>query len=83
VVALIWENSKDYLYARTTEARGVSSIGGEDSDEIIEPDARDRLIPEKSRLLAQKLKALWPGCECRHRIPLVRNVRYHQRRVAC
>jgi len=24
------------------------------------PDARDRLIPEKSRLLAQKLAALWP-----------------------
>ena len=57
--ALIWENSKDYLYARTTTA-GRIIIGGEDSDDIIEPDARDRLIPEKSRLLAQKLKALWP-----------------------
>jgi len=57
--ALIWEDSKDYLYARTTTA-GRIIIGGEDSDEIIEPDARDRLIPEKSRLLAQKLKALWP-----------------------
>ena len=57
--ALIWEDSKDYLYARTTAA-GRIIIGGEDSDEIIEPDARDRLIPEKSRLLAQKLAALWP-----------------------
>ena len=57
--ALIWENSKDYLYARTTSA-GRIIIGGEDSDEIIEPNARDRLIPEKSRLLAQKLAALWP-----------------------
>jgi len=57
--ALIWENSKDYLYARTTTA-GRIIIGGEDSDDIIEPDARDRLIPEKSRLLAQKLTALWP-----------------------
>ena len=57
--ALIWEDSKDYLYARTTTA-GRIIIGGEDSDEIIEPDARDRLIPEKSRLLAQKLIALWP-----------------------
>jgi glycine/D-amino acid oxidase-like deaminating enzyme len=57
--ALIWEDSKDYLYARTTTA-GRIIIGGEDSDEIIEPDARDRLIPEKSRLLAQRLKALWP-----------------------
>jgi glycine/D-amino acid oxidase-like deaminating enzyme len=56
--ALIWENSKDYLYARTTSAGRI--IGGEDSDEVIEPNARDRLIPEKSRLLAQKLAALWP-----------------------
>jgi glycine/D-amino acid oxidase-like deaminating enzyme len=57
--ALIWENSKDYLYARTTRA-GRIIIGGEDSDEIIEPEARDRLIPEKSRLLAQRLATLWP-----------------------
>lgn len=57
--ALIWEDSKDYLYARTTSA-GRIIIGGEDSDEIVEPGARDRLIPEKSRLLAQKLQALWP-----------------------
>ena len=66
--ALIWEDSKDYLYARTTTA-GRIIIGGEDSDEIVEPDARDRLIPEKSRLLAQKLAALWPvantDIECR------------------
>src|ERR1700704_4986971 len=57
--ALIWEDSKDYLYARSTVA-GRIIIGGEDSDGVIEPDARDALIPEKSRLLAQKLKALWP-----------------------
>ncbi len=57
--ALIWENSKDYLYARTTRA-GRIIIGGEDSEDVIEPNARDRLIPEKSRLLAQKLAVLWP-----------------------
>jgi glycine/D-amino acid oxidase-like deaminating enzyme len=57
--ALIWEDSKDYLYARTTVA-GRIIIGGEDSDEIVEPDARDALIPEKSRILAEKLGALWP-----------------------
>jgi glycine/D-amino acid oxidase-like deaminating enzyme len=57
--ALIWEDSKDYLYARTTVS-GRIIIGGEDSDETIEPEARDVLIPEKSRLLAQKLGALWP-----------------------
>ncbi len=58
--ALIWEDSKDYLYARTTSAGGII-IGGEDSEEVIEPDARDALIPEKSRLLTQKLAALWPA----------------------
>ena len=58
--ALIWEDSKDYLYARTTSA-GRIIIGGEDSDEVIEPEARDSRIPEKSRLLTQKLAALWPA----------------------
>jgi glycine/D-amino acid oxidase-like deaminating enzyme len=66
--ALIWEDSKDYLYARTTTA-GRIIIGGEDSDEVVEPDVRDRLIPEKSRALARKLAALWPAAnidiECR------------------
>lgn len=57
--ALIWEDSKNYLYARTTSA-GRIIIGGEDSGKIIEPDARDRLIPEKARVLARKLAALWP-----------------------
>jgi glycine/D-amino acid oxidase-like deaminating enzyme len=57
--ALIWEDSKDYLYARTTTS-GRIIIGGEDSDDVIEPEARDRLIPEKSRRLAEKLAALWP-----------------------
>jgi glycine/D-amino acid oxidase-like deaminating enzyme len=57
--ALIWENSKNYLYARATRA-GRIIIGGEDSEETIEPEARDRLIPEKSRRLARRLAALWP-----------------------
>ena len=56
--ALIWEDAKDYLYARTTRA-GRIIIGGEDSTDIVEPEARDRLIPEKSRVLAQRLAALW------------------------
>jgi glycine/D-amino acid oxidase-like deaminating enzyme len=58
--ALIWEDSKDYLYARTTSA-GRIIIGGEDSDEVVEPEARDRLILQKARALAQKLAALWPA----------------------
>jgi len=60
--ALIWEDAKDYLYARTTRA-GRIIIGGEDSTEMIEPEARDRLIPEKSRLLLKRLAALWPAAK--------------------
>jgi glycine/D-amino acid oxidase-like deaminating enzyme len=60
--ALIWEDAEHYHYARTTRA-GRIIIGGEDSDEIIEPGARDRLIPEKSRVLEQKLAALWPRAD--------------------
>jgi glycine/D-amino acid oxidase-like deaminating enzyme len=51
--------SRAYLYARTTVS-GRIIIGGEDSDEIVEPEARDALIPEKSRILSKKLEALWP-----------------------
>jgi glycine/D-amino acid oxidase-like deaminating enzyme len=60
--ALIWEDSEKYLYARTTVA-GRIIIGGEDSDEVIEPEARDRLIPEKEALLTDKLAALWPAAD--------------------
>jgi glycine/D-amino acid oxidase-like deaminating enzyme len=34
---------------------------GEGSTEIVEPEARDRLIPQKSRALALWLAALWPA----------------------
>jgi glycine/D-amino acid oxidase-like deaminating enzyme len=57
--ALIWKDANNYLYARTTRT-GRIIVGGEDSEKIVEPDARDRLIPEKSRVLAQRLSALWP-----------------------
>jgi glycine/D-amino acid oxidase-like deaminating enzyme len=60
--ALIWEDSKNYLYARTTSS-GRIVIGGEDSEKAVEPEARDRLIPEKSRLLADRLTALWPAAK--------------------
>ena len=60
--ALIWEDSKDYLYARSTTA-GRIIIGGEDSDEIIDPDTRDALIPAKTQALVKKLAALWPRAE--------------------
>lgn len=59
---LIWEDAKDYLYARTTLA-GRIIIGGEDSADIVEPGARDDLIPEKSLKLTQRLAALWPAAQ--------------------
>ncbi len=59
---LIWEDSQNYLYARTTSA-GRIIVGGEDSDEIIEPKARDALIPEKSHVLARRLAVLWPPAQ--------------------
>jgi glycine/D-amino acid oxidase-like deaminating enzyme len=57
--ALIWEDSEHYHYARTTSA-GRIIIGGEDSDEVIEPGARDELIGTKSQILTERLAELWP-----------------------
>lgn len=66
--ALIWEDAEHYHYARTTRA-GRIIIGGEDSEETVEPEARDRLIPEKSCALARALAALWPQADtsCEYR----------------
>lgn len=60
--ALIWEDSKNYLYARTTSA-GRIIIGGEDSDGMTDACERESLIPEKARILARKLAALWPAAK--------------------
>ena len=57
--ALIWENSEKYHYTRTTDD-GRIIFGGEDDDKIIEPEARNAAIPEKTGRLTQKLAALWP-----------------------
>jgi glycine/D-amino acid oxidase-like deaminating enzyme len=60
--ALIWEATRDYHYARTTRT-GRIILGGEDSSEIVEPEARDRLIDEKARTLSRRLAELWPRAE--------------------
>ena len=60
--ALIWEDAEHYHYARTTAA-GRIIIGGEDSEEVIQPEERDRQIGQKSRLLSEKLAALWPAAD--------------------
>src|ERR1700682_2431119 len=61
--------------AEATSSEPDIIIGGEDSEEVIEPEARDRLIPEKSRLLSRKLAALWPAANIDIECRLVRNVR--------
>jgi len=44
--------------ARTTTDNRII-MGGEDDDEVVEPDARDRLMPEKAEVLLRKLNGLW------------------------
>ena len=79
--ALIWENSKDYLYARTTRA-GRIIIGGEDS----ERDRRTRgaRSPDPGKITPAGATAggAVAGREHRHRIPLGRHLRYHARWTA-
>ena len=60
--ALIWEDAEHYHYARTTSA-GRIIIGGEDSNEVIEPAQRDALIGTKSRILSERLTELWPAAD--------------------
>lgn len=57
--ALIWEASENYSYARSTPD-GRIIMGGEDDDTIVEPEARDQLMPAKAEIIRGKLHALWP-----------------------
>ncbi len=56
---LIWEASETYSYARTTADNRIV-MGGEDDDTVVEPEARDRLMPMKAETILNKLHALWP-----------------------
>jgi len=56
---LIWEASENYNYVRSTRD-GRIIMGGEDDDTIVEPEARDQLMPAKAEVLRAKLHALWP-----------------------
>ncbi|MEW6397214.1 MULTISPECIES: FAD-binding oxidoreductase [unclassified Afipia] len=60
--ALIWEASENYSYARTTTDNRII-MGGEDDDQVIEPEARDRLMPAKSEALLHRLNGLWSHAE--------------------
>lgn len=55
---LIWEASDPYIYARSTQD-GRIIFGGED-EEFSDADARDALIPKKTKILERKLRRLLP-----------------------
>lgn len=59
---LIWEAAQRYSYARATLENRII-MGGEDDDSVVEPEARDRLMPAKAKAILGKLKALWPKGE--------------------
>jgi glycine/D-amino acid oxidase-like deaminating enzyme len=61
--AHIWQAASPYLYVRTTED-GRVVCGGED-EEFSGEEARDRLIPAKTRALEKKLKKLLPGIDAK------------------
>lgn len=60
--ALIWEASENYNYARTTTDNRII-MGGEDDDTVVEPEARDRLMPAKAEVLLRKLNNLWSSAD--------------------
>lgn len=60
--ALIWEASEAYSYLRVTPDNRII-MGGEDDDTVVEPEARDALMPAKAKIILGKLKALWPKAE--------------------
>lgn len=56
---LVWEASKPYLYLRTTADRRIIMGGGDEA--IADADVRDRLVPVKAAILANKLQGLVSG----------------------
>ncbi len=62
--ALIWEASENYLYARTTADHRII-VGGEDEDDIVEPEAREAATPAKAEAILARLRALVPRAEAR------------------
>ena len=58
---LIWEHAHPYLYLRTT-SDGRVIVGGEDED-FRDPARRDRLLPRKTRRLAERFRELFPDID--------------------
>ncbi|WP_028745965.1 NAD(P)/FAD-dependent oxidoreductase [Rhizobium mesoamericanum] len=60
---LIWEDSRPYLYMRTTPDGRVIA-GGED-DDTLDPAARDAKLAEKIMAIREKMKRLWSRADTR------------------
>lgn len=58
---LIWEHAHPYLYLRTT-SDGRVIVGGEDED-FRDPARRDRLLPRKTKRLAERFRELFPDID--------------------
>jgi glycine/D-amino acid oxidase-like deaminating enzyme len=58
---VIWETARPYLYARTT-VDGRIIVGGEDVD-FVDEDARDKLLPQKTKTLELKAKKMFPAAK--------------------
>ena len=56
--AMIWETSHPYTYMRTTFDHRILA-GGAD-DEWYDPKKRDRVLPQKAKLLHKRFKKLFP-----------------------
>lgn len=56
--SLIWETAEPYLYMRTAGKNRIM-VGGEDED-FSDPEKRDSLLREKTRILEKKIKKLFP-----------------------
>lgn len=58
---LIWETARPYTYTRTTRDHRII-IGGEDED-FQDPEWRDRVLPEKAKVLWSKLQKMFPDMQ--------------------
>jgi len=58
---LIWSTGDPYLYMRTTSDNRII-VGGED-DSVLNPQRRDRQLPEKTRRLMRRFRRHFPHVE--------------------
>ncbi len=61
--ALVWETAESYIYLRVTEDRRIL-IGGLD-EKTVDAAQRDAMLPDKSRQLLERLRAMFPDIDPR------------------